>query len=860
MRFIYLFLMVSLSVFVSAQSAEWKYLRPTNTGFGGDNHQFLKVDRCGNKWSGGSVPFFGEGALSRFDGTTFTCWSNFEGYLPGYRIYDVAFDSNDDIWVATNRFDTPGGDGGVSHFNGTTWVTYNSGNSPLPQNSFNSIAIDHDDVVWVTFRTSFFVGGLAKFDGSNWTVYVPGNSGLPSADVSKVAVDNNNNIWVGSSAGLAKFDRINWTVYTASSGLSGTDVTDVEVDESTNKVYVSTRIAIDVYDGASWSHINSSNAPIAETNLWAVDARNDSIIISTFGGTVQNYIYNGSTWVSHLQLGIVFDVRIDREGNFWTAGRDEVVMYGNAGTKVYNSKNTGLTGMFNDDVYADKRNRLWFSSTDNGGVNFFDCPNWQDYNPYNFGLWPSPVSYTGWSTGVTEDIFGDIWMVYAGVAGAVVQVPGGNVNNPAAWTVWENSTAGIPLQFLKKAAADSTGNVWFGYTDVCAVARYERATNSWKNYVLFAEGQVTCGAGSGIKSIRVDHDNNVWVCGRAGLAKFDQVNWTFYSYLNTPMEQGTVFDITFDAAGNKWVATEHGLFKFDGTNWTAYNESNSGMIGNYATSVLIDNAGLVWVGCRDDVFPNDGALCSFDGTSWNTYTIFNSGLPDKNIDRLAMDRSGNLLVITAARGAAIFNPNGINGYQCLEKYFDPCPIAILPVIMEYFKGDRRDEKHLLSWKANCTGATAEFAIERSSNGRSFVRIGEITADEIRCHQPFAFTDSAPLDGMNYYRIRITDENGKVTYSTVIALLNKISGFEIVRLSPNPTQSGETLLELSSARRQDIRIQVADLAGRIVHTESVIASAGFNRVPLRVKSLNKGVYIIQLKSDANEIRNIKMVNQ
>ncbi|MEP7170874.1 MAG: two-component regulator propeller domain-containing protein, partial [Bacteroidota bacterium] len=604
----------------------------------------------------------------------FTCWSNFEGYLPADRVYDVAFDNNDGLWVATNGVGNGIAHGGIAHYDGTTWTSYTSANSPLPEDDMRGIVVDHNNNVWATFYNVVNgQGGVSKFNGTTWTIYTPGNSNLQSSVVDKIDVDAQNNIWIGCNLGLIKFDGLNWILFTtANSGLSNNDVTDVEVDESTNRIYAATGISIDIYDGTNWSHINNTNAPVSTTGLWAVDARGDSIIIATLGGSYLTYIYNGSTWISHQEPDHTYDARIDAEGNFWTCGIGVVSKYDGVSWTEYNSKNSGLTGMFNDDIFVDSKNRAWFGSSDNGGINMFDCPRWQDYNPYNAGVWPQPITYTGSGTGITEDIYGDIWMLFSGVAGGVVQIPGGDVNNPSAWTVWENVNSGISLQFLSRAAADQSGNVWVGYDGVCSVSKYSHTTSSWTNYNLFQLGQITCGAGSGIESIRVDDSNNVWVCGLAGLAKFDQTNWTFYSYLNTPMQQGFVMDIAFDTLGNKWIATEHGLYKFDGANWTNYNSSNTPMLGDWVKTVLVDNAGTIWVGVTNQTFPYPSALFSFDGTTWTTYTPANSGLPEKYVDRLALDTLGNIWVMTTSQGCAIFNPNGVVGYSCLDKSLQNC--------------------------------------------------------------------------------------------------------------------------------------------------------------------------------------------
>jgi ligand-binding sensor domain-containing protein len=678
---LYIFLLLLIAADTHAQSSnQWKYIRPSNTGLAGATCIPIAVDACNNIWTGGYLPFWSEGSLVRFDDSVFTNWSNFEGFLPADRVYDIAFDSRQEVWVATNGVGNGIDHGGLVHYDGNNWTTYNMLNTPLPADDLRDVAVDHNDNIWVTFwNTADGIGGVAKFDRSNWTFFQPANSPLPTISVTDIAVDHLNNIWVGSDQGLCKYDGINWTVFTnANSGLSNYDIHDVEFDKTTNKLYVATGIAIDIFDGTTWTHLNSANAPISATGLYEVDARGDSIVIGTIGGTYNCYVYDGNIWNTHPELDQCYDVRIDNTGNFWISGLGYLEKFDGTDWTSYNGKNTNLTSMFNDDVFVDSRNRAWFSSNDNGGINMWDCRIWQDYNPYNAGLWPQPITYTGSSRGVCEDDLGDIWMTFSGVAGGVVQVPAGDVNNPAAWTVWENVNSGVSLQFVHRIAADHSGNVWVGYEDACSVSRYSHATNSWTDYNLYQLGQITCGAGTGITSIRTDDSSNVWICGVAGLSKFDQVSWTFYSHLNTPMLQGMIMDIAIDSAFNKWIATENGLYRFDGNNWTLYDSSNSPMEGNFCSAVIADKAGRIWVASRDNTFPYSGSLCSFDGMNWNAYTITNSGLQEKFINRLSLDTLGNIWVLSETHGAAIFNPDGVIGFDCIDRSLQFCGLTAIP--------------------------------------------------------------------------------------------------------------------------------------------------------------------------------------
>ena len=667
-----------LSTTVVAQPIEpnWKYIRPTNTGLGGDYFRSIEVDGCGDKWTGGYLPFYSEGSVVRFDDSVFTAWSNFEGYIPNAQVYGIAFDQNNGVWVACNANVNFNEHGGVAHYDGTTWTKWDMTNAPFPTDLMNAIAVDHNNDVWVTFYDfANGLGGLGKFDGTTWTIYTPANSGLPTIDLTDIDVDAQNNIWIASHAGLVKFDGVDWTVFTqANSGIVFDEIRDVEVDEGTNKVYAVTAFSVDIYDGTNWSHISASNAPFGNIYMTEVDAKGATVMIGSVGGTAPSgvQIFNDGVWTSHITPGHVKDVRIADDGTFWTCGNGFVEKYDGSSWTTYTSQNTGSTSMLNNAVFVDSRNRIWLSSDLNGGINVFDCPKWQDYGPYNQDLWPAPIDYTGTGGGVTEDSYGDIWMAFNGLAGGVVQVPGGDVNNSAAWHLWDNANSGVSLQFLDVIGADHTGQVYIGHDNNCSFAKFDHATDSWTEVSLYNAGDPVCVFGQGLNRIRVDSDNNVWFCGTFGLAKYDQTSVTYYNSTNTPLPAGNIADIAFDALGNKWIATEQGLYKFDDVNWTLYDTSNTGLIANWITALLIDNSGTLWASCEDGILGDPAGLCSFDGTTWTQYTTANSGLQEKLVRQLEMDTLGNILVLSYGKGAALFNPNGVVGYECIDRTLQAC--------------------------------------------------------------------------------------------------------------------------------------------------------------------------------------------
>jgi hypothetical protein len=660
-------ILVLFSTWTSAQviNPNWKYIRPTNTGIGGDYIQTIEVDRFGNKWSGGYMPFWSEGSVTRFNDTVWTNWSNFEGYLPADRVYDVAFDNNDGLWVATNGVGNGIDHGGISHYDGSAWITYNMLNTSMPGDDFRGICVDHNNNVWATYySTGNGTGGVCKFDGTTWTIYNSSNSVLPQGFLDKIDVDAQNNIYVGTDIGLAKFNGSSWSILTMqNSGLTGNQVKDVEFDDITNKLYVVTGLAVDVFDGTNWSHFNSSNTPISATGLWAVDAHGDSLIVTTIGGTYMTYVFDGTTWFTHNEMDHTYDARIDHDGNFWICGIGFIEKFDGSNWTTYTRYNTGLTTYFTGQIFIDSKNQKWFASSENGGINRFDCPLWEDYGPWNSGLWPSPPTLAPSGSSITEDIYGNIWMSY--YTGVIVKVPGGDMQNYPAWTTWQYAT--LPNLTCRLVSADSAGNVW---TDGgCGVAaQYDSVTNGWITHNLYAMG-LPCGSNNYMYSINTDpYTGKVWFCTQAGIAIYDAGNWTIWSSSNGMLPfQNDYYDVAFDSQGNAWIASDNGLIKHNGTSWVIYNESNSGLLANHVQSITIDSNDVMYMAAFNvTTAPYYGGLNIFDGANWQSFAFGSSPMPHYQLEWLELDKLGNLWINSSTMGTIVYNANGIQGFECLD--------------------------------------------------------------------------------------------------------------------------------------------------------------------------------------------------
>ncbi len=235
-------------------------------------------------------------------------------------------------------------------------------------------------------------------------------------------------------------------------------------------------------------------------------------------------------------------------------------------------------------------------------------------------------------------------------------------------------------------------------------------------------------------------------------------------------------------------------------------------------------------------------LVNFDGTNWSTSstgTTFINGLP----------ASGDATWTTSISTFGAFSLGSTN-------LLNPLPISI-----NFFTGTKQNNNHLLNWKVTCNSTPyAIMEMERSTDGRNFTGIYSITADAVRCQQPFDFTDRQSAKGVNYYRLKMTDAFGKISYSSIVTLINASTGIDIQNIAPNPIVNGQFTLKISAAQKAPMNMMITDMQGRIVFKQSLNLTAGFNTIPMNVSQLSAGTYQLIGFTAEGKSRAIRMVIQ
>ncbi|MFZ4058226.1 MAG: GEVED domain-containing protein, partial [Ferruginibacter sp.] len=226
---------------------------------------------------------------------------------------------------------------------------------------------------------------------------------------------------------------------------------------------------------------------------------------------------------------------------------------------------------------------------------------------------------------------------------------------------------------------------------------------------------------------------------------------------------------------------------------------------------------------------------------------------------------------TVGASAALYIPTGfgtISGDYFLDftnvtgfsSFYFHGGSTVIPINIEYFTGTKQGNNNLLDWKVSCSNTpNVTLTLERSADSRTFSAVYALTTTASRCLQPFSYTDTRALAGINYYRIKMTESNGTTSYSSIVALLNKNKGLELVNVAPNPTR-GQFKLNIISSTNQKMDVVISDVQGRIIRTKSVTLTNGLNAIDMDVMNMAAGNYQVYGISAEGKTKPIKFIKQ
>ncbi|MBN2747771.1 MAG: T9SS type A sorting domain-containing protein, partial [Bacteroidales bacterium] len=194
-------------------------------------------------------------------------------------------------------------------------------------------------------------------------------------------------------------------------------------------------------------------------------------------------------------------------------------------------------------------------------------------------------------------------------------------------------------------------------------------------------------------------------------------------------------------------------------------------------------------------------------------------------------------------------------YQTIEETNNPNASdggGLLPVIYTAFNGEIEDGIAKLKWVTSSEINNNYFSVEHSVDNLNFSEVGRVEGFGMsNIPVSYSFEHEDCKTGINYYRLKQVDYDGKFAYSQVVGLQKGSS--EPTQLISFCNQAGANL-EIGFFERNSYQIRLTNIAGKSILQKDI---ASDSETILPISELSPGVYLLTALS-GDRIENQKII--
>ena len=170
----------------------------------------------------------------------------------------------------------------------------------------------------------------------------------------------------------------------------------------------------------------------------------------------------------------------------------------------------------------------------------------------------------------------------------------------------------------------------------------------------------------------------------------------------------------------------------------------------------------------------------------------------------------------------------------------------LPVELLYFTGRNEGPVNILDWSTSAEYNSAYFVVEKSLDNVNFEAIGTVPAAGTSLTElTYSLVDPNPVNGANYYRLKMVDLDGSFVESSVV-VINVSWKLDISKIIPNPTKGNIDVIFTSDTEGRLV-YRMYSMTGQLVKVKEVGATRGINTIHVDLSDVAEGVYHFSIES-------------
>ena len=177
------------------------------------------------------------------------------------------------------------------------------------------------------------------------------------------------------------------------------------------------------------------------------------------------------------------------------------------------------------------------------------------------------------------------------------------------------------------------------------------------------------------------------------------------------------------------------------------------------------------------------------------------------------------------------------------------PAGTVPVSLVDFTATKSGKSALLNWKTLNEVNSRGFVIERSTNGNAWSQLQFVNSNlNSNVSREYSAIDKNPANGVNYYRLKQVDVDGRQTLSSIATVKFNSSDLMEFAFYPNPAKNYINV-SLNTITSEKARIDLMDAKGSVVFTSTYAKSEQGSTKKISLNNLPKGIYLIRFTDGA-----------
>ncbi len=177
----------------------------------------------------------------------------------------------------------------------------------------------------------------------------------------------------------------------------------------------------------------------------------------------------------------------------------------------------------------------------------------------------------------------------------------------------------------------------------------------------------------------------------------------------------------------------------------------------------------------------------------------------------------------------------------------------LPVRLKSLVAGNKGMINEVQWSTAEEGEGDRFVVERSADGKRFESIRIVDAKGTPGYN-YSVTDELPFNGINYYRLKVLNNDGTSFLSHMVTARYAHDLMEIT-IGPNPV-SDQLTVRLNNSLKGSATLSLVDLTGRIIAERSL---GNESLVQFSMQGLNAGIYIVRFLN-GHFVQNVKVLKE